>query len=135
MKNTEIEAEKIGILATDDAKVTVKKLIVKADEPKTLWDLDSDVLQDELARCFYKRSELNKKFVLPLLLIVLSVGVLFISLNFKHVIGSDFIFLVVIFGLGFPAIWFANIEKEVKPSLSFYKERIGYIKLILQDRR
>ena len=123
------------MIENNNANVAGRDINIIQQEPKTLWDLSTKELQDELARCVYKRSEINKKFILPLLLIFLSIGSLFIGLNFKNIVGTDFIFLILVFGIAFPAIWFANIEKEAKTSLNFYKERITYIKLILQDRK
>lgn len=101
-------------------------------QPQTLWDLSTKDLKNELARCSYKKSEINKKYILPLLLMLLSLGTVFISLNFK--LSFEFFLIIVVFGMGFPALWFAHIEKSYKSASIFYQTRINNIKLILQDR-
>jgi hypothetical protein len=102
------------------------------EQPRTLWDMTTEDLYNELTRCVYKKSEINRKFILPLLLALLGLGTLFISLNFK--LASEFFVLILVFGIGFPMVWFAHIEKTSKSSLNFYRERIEHIKLILDDR-
>lgn len=102
------------------------------EQPRTLWDLSTKDLNHELARCTYKQSEINKKFILPILLMLLSLGTLFITLNFK--LAFEFFLVLVIFGIGFPALWFSYIEKNYKSASIFYRTRINNIKLILQDR-
>lgn len=102
------------------------------EQPRTLWDLSTEDLHHELARCTYKQSEINKKFFLPILLILLSLGTLFITLNFK--LAFEFFLVLIVFGIGFPVLWFSYIEKNYKSASIFYRTRINNIKLILQDR-
>lgn len=102
------------------------------EQPQTLWDMKTKDLYNELARCSYKKSEINKKFILPILLMILSVGTLFISLNFK--LSLEFFVVILLFGVGFPVLWLGHIEKNTKAALGFYRARIEQIELILQDR-
>lgn len=121
------------MIENNNANVAGRDINIIQQESKTLWDLTTRELQDELARCVYKRSEIYKKFILPLMLMLLGFGTLVISLNFKG-IAMEYFLLVMVFGIGFPVLWCGHLEKRKKSALAFYRERIDYIKLILLDR-
>lgn len=116
----------------NNGNIAGRDINIYRDEPSTLWDLSTKDLKTELARCSFKKSEINKKFMVPMLLMVLSLGALFVSLNFK--LSFEFFLILILFGIGFPAVWVAYIEKTYKAALVFYQVRINNIKLILQDR-
>ncbi|MFU8924916.1 hypothetical protein [Acinetobacter puyangensis] len=97
-------------------------------------DMSTKELEDELARCVYKRSEINKLYIFPIMWAVMGLGLLFIGLNFGH-FSAEFLLIIIGLGIGLPVLWIASIDKANKLAMQKYRQAIDEIKFELNDRK